>query len=98
MSNWVVTLVLVLLTVTAVSAWAEKTTKIEVERAAPGAGLTIYMDISVMSRKHRAAKRMTALHKEHFAQGWTVVDIDPYIENGDLQGFFITYIGRVMEE
>lgn len=66
----------------------------QIEQAIPGAGVTIYMDISAMGRKRRAADKMTDLHKKHFAKGWTVIDVDPYIENGDLQGFFITYVGR----
>lgn len=64
------------------------------EIAHPGAGMTIYMDISVMGRKKRAAKRMTELHAEQFENGWRVIDVEPYIENGDLQGFFVTYVGR----
>ena len=82
---------LIILTLTSVDA---KDKKSQIEQATPGAGVTIYMDISAMGRKRRAAEKMTDLHKQHFAKGWTVVDVDPYIENGDLQGFFITYVGR----
>lgn len=65
-----------------------------VEQAKPGAGLTIYMNLSMLGRKSRAAKRMTELHQKYYSKGWSVVDVDPYLENGDLQGFFITYVGR----
>lgn len=93
MSRRILTLAVVLLWAFAGAAWAEKASDKE-KPVKPGAGLTIYLDISIASRKHRAAKKMTALHKKHYDQGWTVVDVDPYIENGDLQGFFITYVGR----
>ena len=64
------------------------------QQAQPGEGLTVYIDVSFGGRKKKAAARMTELHREFFAKGWTVIDVDPYIENGDLQGFFITYVGR----
>lgn len=69
---------------------------LEPKMARPGAGLTIYMDVSAFGRKNRAAAKMTELHNLHYEKGWKVVDVDPYIENGDLQGFFITYVGRSM--
>lgn len=65
----------------------------DVPQATPGAGLTIYMDISAVGKTDRAASRMTDLHKQHFVRGWKVIDVDPYVEDGDLQGFFITYVG-----
>ena len=64
----------------------------EIQQATPGAGLTIYMDISAVGKTTRAAERMTALHKAHQVKGWKVIDVDPYVEDGDLQGFFITYV------
>ena len=78
----------------AVTGRADKIDASEIVLAEPGAGLTVYMDVGLGSRKGRAAKKMNELHRAHFARGWQVIDIDPYIENGDLQGFFITYVGR----
>ena len=66
----------------------------DIAQAEPGQGITIYMDVGIRGRTDRAAARMTQLHIEYFAKGWTVIDVDPYIENGDLEGFFITYVGR----
>lgn len=54
--------------------------------------LTIYMDISVVGRKHGAADKMTKLHGEKAAEGYTLVDVEPYTENGDLQGFYVSYV------
>lgn len=75
------------------NSWAD-VKKESIDQAQAGSGITIYMDVSALGRTTRAAKRMTELHQAYFAKGWTVVDVDPYIENGDLQGFFITYVGR----
>jgi len=37
---------------------------------------------------------MTELHARYYAKGWVVIDVEPYLENSDLEGFFITYVGR----
>lgn len=62
--------------------------------AVSGAGLTVFMDVGAFGRKKKAATKMTELHKSYFDQGYTVIDVAPYVENGDLQGFFITYVAR----
>lgn len=43
-------------------------------------------------RKGDSAAAITAMHEKMGAQGWTVIDVEVYIENGDQWGFFITYI------
>lgn len=43
-------------------------------------------------RKGDSAAAITAMHEKMGAQGWTVIDVDIYVENGDQWGFFITYI------
>ncbi len=84
----------VLLTCSAVSVGAKGDDPEKAPEARPGAGRTVYMDISALGRKTRAARRMTESHQAYFAKGWIVIDVEPYVENGDLQGFFITYVGR----
>jgi hypothetical protein len=42
-------------------------------------------------RHQGAANDLTRAHKAFAAQGYKVVSVAPYIENGDLQGFFVTY-------
>ena len=37
------------------------------------------------------ANDLTRAHKAFAARGYKVVSVAPYIENGDLQGFFVTY-------
>ena len=66
----------------------------KIPRAGPGESLTVFVDISVMSRKRRAAEKINELHQAYGEQGWTVVDVSIYTENGDLQDFFVTYAGR----
>ncbi|MEW5765884.1 MAG: hypothetical protein ACOYXN_02405 [Acidobacteriota bacterium] len=55
-------------------------------------GRTVFLDISVLGRKTRAADKMNELHARMAAEGYTVVSVAPYDENGDLQGFFLTYV------
>lgn len=42
------------------------------------------------------AKKLNELHREMNAQGWRFEDLDLYIENGDMQGFFVTYIREAL--
>lgn len=52
---------------------------------------TVFQDVSRFGRKNSAAKNMTELHGEQAREGWVFADLEPYTENGDLEGFFITY-------
>jgi len=61
--------------------------------AAPGkGGKTVFVGVSPLGRKDRAAKRMTKQHQEYAKEGWTVANVVVYTENGDLEGFFVTYV------
>ncbi|MCX7553437.1 hypothetical protein OS175_06065 [Marinicella sp. S1101] len=65
----------------------------EAEKAAKKSlkAVTIFIDVSIMSRKKAAAKQMTQSHNEFAALGYELVDVNPYTENGDLEGFFVSY-------
>ena len=52
---------------------------------------TIFRDASRFSRKNNGAENMSKKHAEYTRQGWKFVDMETYIENGDLEGFFLTY-------
>ena len=52
---------------------------------------TIWVDASWGFRNQGAANDLTKAHKAFAAFGYRVEDVEPYIENGDLQGFFVTY-------
>jgi hypothetical protein len=64
-------------------------------QAAPVVGCqeakTIFRDSSRFSRRGNAAQNMTEKHDEYTRNGWKFEDMEPYIENGDLEGFFLTY-------
>ena len=52
---------------------------------------TIWVEASWGFRNQGAANDLTAAHKAFAARGYKVVSVEPYIENGDLEGFFVTY-------
>src|SRR5690606_6407535 len=52
---------------------------------------TIWIDASWGFRNQGAANDLTRSHSAFAAHGYKVQDVEPYIENGDLQGFFVTY-------
>ncbi len=53
--------------------------------------VTIWVDASWGFRKKGAANSLSSAHQAFVSRGYKVVDVSPYIENGDLQGFFVTY-------
>ena len=52
---------------------------------------TIWVDASWGFRNQGAANDLTKAHTAFAAHGYKVEDVEPYIENGDLQGFIVTY-------
>jgi len=64
-------------------------------QAAPAASCqqakTIFRDSSRFSRRGNAAENMSEKHDEYTKNGWKFEDMETYIENGDLEGFFLTY-------
>ncbi len=64
------------------------------ETASPSGrlGKTVFVDVSAFRRRTHAAKRMTEMHMEYAKKGWTVVNVAVYTEDGDLEGFFVTYV------
>ena len=64
-------------------------------KAAGGTGqaaMTVFFDVAAGARRKRAAKGITELHQKQAEKGWSVIDVEPWIEDGDLEGFFITYV------
>ncbi len=53
--------------------------------------VTVFYDTTIGDRRAFAAREMSRLHQLYARQGWTFADLSPYIENGDLVGFFLTY-------
>ena len=52
---------------------------------------TVFRDVSRFGRKNSAANNMSKKHDEYTTNGWKFVDMETYIENSDLEGFFLTY-------
>jgi hypothetical protein len=52
---------------------------------------TIWVDASWGFRHQGAANTLSDAHRAFAAKGYKVLSVEPYIENGDLQGFFVTY-------
>lgn len=57
--------------------------------------ITVFQDVSRIGRKDRAAANMSRRHEEMAKQGWRFSDSEPYVENSDLEGLFITYVRSV---
>ena len=53
--------------------------------------VTIWVDASWGFRNQGAANALSASHRAFTTRGYKVASVEPYIENGDLQGFFVTY-------
>ncbi len=54
--------------------------------------VSLYVDVDFGSRKNGAATELNQAHRAFNANGYRVVDVVGYTENGDLQGFFVTYV------
>lgn len=52
---------------------------------------TIFRDSSRFSRRKYGAENMSEKHNEYTRDGWKFADMELYIENSDLEGFFLTY-------
>ncbi|MCA1714734.1 MAG: hypothetical protein LC715_06385 [Gammaproteobacteria bacterium] len=52
---------------------------------------TIWVDASWGFRNQGAANALSRAHQAFATRGYRVLSVEPYIENGDLQGFFVTY-------
>jgi hypothetical protein len=52
---------------------------------------TIFVKDKAGNRQDGSAERISETHDTAEAQGWDYNDLQVYIEDGDLQGFFITY-------
>lgn len=62
----------------------------EAQRAGMSAA-TIWVDSSWGFRNQGAANALSKAHQAFATHGYKVVSVEPYIENGDLQGFFVIY-------
>jgi hypothetical protein len=52
---------------------------------------TVFVKDKTGSRDTGSAERLTETHRQVEGKGWSFSDLEPYIEDGDLKGFFVTY-------
>lgn len=52
---------------------------------------TVFIPDKTGSRQKGSAKKLSDTHKTAESQGWNFDEMSIYIEDGDLQGFFVTY-------
>jgi hypothetical protein len=71
----------------------DKKPEVAAEEAASAnlAAVTVWIDASWGFRNQGAANSLSKAHQAFAVRGYKVVSVEPYIENGDLQGFFVTY-------
>jgi hypothetical protein len=55
------------------------------------AAVTIWVDATWGFRNQGAANSLTRAHTAFASRGYKVQDVQPYVENNDLVGFFVTY-------
>jgi hypothetical protein len=53
--------------------------------------VTVYVDVTFGMRKNVAARELNDAHRAFGDQGYAPVAVTAHEENGDLQGFFVTY-------
>lgn len=53
--------------------------------------VTVWVEASWGFRNQGAANSLSRTHQVFATRGYRVHSVEPYIENGDLQGFFVTY-------
>ena len=56
--------------------------------------VSIYVDVDWGARKSGSATELNQAHQAFNSNGYQVIDVVGYTENGDLQGFFVTYARR----
>ena len=52
---------------------------------------TVFIPDKSGNRQEGSAERLSEMHDKAESQGWNFEDLEVYIEDGDLQGFFVTY-------
>jgi hypothetical protein len=53
---------------------------------------TVFVADKSGNRQKGSAERLREAHTNAQDQGWDFKDLEVYIEDGDLQGFFVTYV------
>lgn len=67
------------------------------KQAAEAAGaqldaVTVFIDADWGGREDGAAREITRAHKAFQMRGYRLLGVETYTENGDLEGFFVSYV------
>ncbi|KGI77327.1 hypothetical protein [Oleiagrimonas soli] len=54
--------------------------------------VTVFVDATFGMRKNHMARKLTKSEAEYAAKGYRFAQMVAYNENGDLEGFFVTYV------
>lgn len=74
---------------TLVAALAVAATAIAADQPAPATTMTVYVGMNL--GKKNAAKDLNAMHEKMAKEGWRFADMETNVENGDTEGFWVTY-------
>jgi hypothetical protein len=92
MRNWLLALLIAVSLPATAGLFDKSPDKVAEEAVRNGlAAVTIWVDASWGFRNQGAANSLSKAHQAFATRGYKVVSVQPYIENGDLQGFFVTY-------
>ena len=64
----------------------------KIDKKLEATSLTVFVDAPLGQRKRGSAKKLNKSHKKYAAKGYRLIDVETYIENGDLEGFFVSYV------
>ncbi|MCK7592321.1 hypothetical protein [Pseudomarimonas salicorniae] len=53
--------------------------------------VTVFVDANWGNRTNGAARKLTETHQAWGRHGYQLLSVEPYVENGDLAGFFVSY-------
>lgn len=70
--------------------WAAKKESKKDDKPLPPT-ITVYLDVDLGGRTKGAARKLTEMHTQYHQRGYELLDVDLYVEDGDLEGFFVTY-------
>ncbi|MBN8426452.1 MAG: hypothetical protein J0L65_03200 [Xanthomonadales bacterium] len=56
--------------------------------------VTVFIDADWGGREDGAAREITRAHKAFAQRGYRLISVETYTENGDLEGFFVSYVRR----
>jgi len=56
-----------------------------------GQAVTVFVDATFGFRKDSFARKLGKSHAEYAARGYRFAGMQTYVENGDMQGAFVTY-------